>query len=173
MLVARGPVIAAALVGLLANPSFGAGGAAKPWLIAPGIGIGPVLLGATPAEVREHLGKPGEIHERTYVYPGGLRITFEQDDRVRAIYLSSGPDFTRPVPFSARTAEGIGFGNTRAEVDAWLGKSLRVVPMAGARGIEGVESPARGIFVTPFEGKLVEFIVVPAKPGHEAGSAGT
>jgi hypothetical protein len=119
------------------------------------VGVGPIRLGATPAEVRKILQAPHEIHERTYVYASGLSIHFREDDTVRASYLSSGPDYARPVPFTARTAEGIGFGSSRVAVDAWLG--------AGARGVEIVEPAAGGILVTLYEGKVVELIVVPLK----------
>lgn len=135
----------------------------EPWVVRPGIGVGPILLGATPAEVRKILQAPDQIHERTYVYARSLRIAFRDDDTVRAIYLSSGPDFTKPELFAARTAEGIGFGSTRAEVDAWLGAGMRVVPNAGARGVEIVEPATGGILVTLYYGKVVELIVVPLK----------
>lgn len=150
------------LAGLLAGPA-GAAVEGGPWVARPGVGVGPILLGASPAAVRSLLGAPDAIHERTYVYADGLRITFREDDTVRAIYLSSGPDFTHPVPFAARTPEGIGFGSTRAEVDAWLGAGLRVIPNAGARGVEIVEPATGGILVTLYYGKVVELIVVPRK----------
>ena len=158
-------VLAAALVGLagLVAGQKGAAAEAEPWVVRPGVGVGPVLLGATPEVVRALLGAPDEIHERTYVFAPSLRITFREDDTVRAIYLSSGPDYAKPVPFAARTAEGIGFGSTRAEVDAWLSAELRVVPNAGARGVEIVEPAAGGILVTLYYGKVVELIVVPEK----------
>lgn len=150
------------LAGLLAVPIGGAAGS-EAWNVRPGVGVGPILLGASPAAVRALLGAPDEIHERVYVYARQAHISFGEDDTVRAIYLSSGPDFTQPVPFAARTPEGIGFGSTRSAVDAWLGKELRVVPMAGARGIEVVEPAAGGILVTLYYDKVVELIVVPLK----------
>lgn len=166
MLSASGVLAAtlAGLAGLLAGAMGAAAAEAEPWVVRPGVGVGPVLLGASPAEVRRILRAPDQIHERTYVYAPSLRISFREDDTVRAIYLSSGPDFAKPVPFAARAAEGIGFGSTRAEVDAWLGKELRVVPQAGARGIEVVEPARGGILVTLFYDKVVELIVVPDKP---------
>lgn len=151
-------LLALALVGLT-----GAVAGAEPWIVQPGVGVGPIRLGATPAEVRKILQAPHEIHERTYVYARGLSIHFREDDTVRAIYLSSGPDYARPVPFTARTAEGIGFGSSRVAVDAWLGAGMRVIPNAGARGVEIVEPAAGGILVTLYEGKVVELIVVPLK----------
>lgn len=151
----------AGLAGLLAGAMGAAAAEAEPWVVRPGVGVGPVLLGASPAEVRRILRAPDQIHERTYVYAPSLRISFREDDTVRAIYLTSGPDFAKPVPFTARTAEGIGFGSTRAEVDAWLGAGMRVVPNAGARGVEIVEPAAGGILVTLYNGKVVELIVVP------------
>lgn len=132
-------------------------------MVRPGVGVGPILLGATTAEVRAVLGQPDEHHERVYVYTRRMKVSFDDDNTVGAIYLSSGPDFVKPVSFSARTAEGIGFGSTRAEVNAWLGKELRVVPQAGARGIEVVESAGGGILVTLYYDKVVELIVVPRK----------
>lgn len=163
MLSANG-VLAIALVGL-----FGASASSKEatsgsetWVVRPGVGVGPILLGASPAEVRKILQAPDQIHERTYVYET-LKISFREDDSVRAIYLTSGPDYSKPVPFAARTAEGIGFGSTRAEVDAWLGAGLRVIPNAGARGVEIVEPAAGGILVTLYYGKVVELIVVPGR----------
>lgn len=166
MLSVNGVLVAtlAGLAGLLAGPLGAAAAEAEPWVVRPDVGVGPVLLGASPAEVRRILQAPDEIHERTYVYARGLRITFREDDTVRAIYLSSGPDYEKPVPFTARTAEGIGFGSTRAEVDAWLGAGMRVVPNAGARGVEIVEPAAGGILVTLYNGTVVELIVVPGKP---------
>lgn len=159
-----------ALVGLAgaAVPTKGPAPAADTWVVRPGVGVGPVQLGATPASVRDLLGAPDEIHERTYVYAHGLSLNFREDDTVRAIYLSSGPDFAHPVPFAARTPEGIGFGSTRAEVDEWLGADMRVIPNAGARGVEIVEPAAGGILVTLFYGKVVELIVVPTKAAAAA-----
>ena len=158
-------VLTVALVGLagLVGGPRGADAEAALWVVHAGAGVGPILLGASPAAVRAILGAPDAIHERTYVYADGLSIMFREDDTVRAIYLSSGPDFTHPVPFAARTPEGIGFGSTRAEVDAWLGAGMRVVPNAGARGVEIVEPATGGILVTVYYGKVVELIVVPRK----------
>jgi hypothetical protein len=141
----------------------GAVAGTEPWVVRPGVGVGPILLGATPVEVRKILQAPDQIHERTYAYARSLKITFSENDSVRAIYLSSGPDFTKPEPFTARTAEGIGFGSTRAEVDSWLGAGMRVVPNAGARGVEIVEPATGGILVTLYYGKVVELIVVPLR----------
>ena len=164
MLSANG-MLTLALVGLagLVGGPRGANAEAALWVVHPGAGVGPILLGASPAAVRSLLGAPDEIHERTYVYARRMTITFREDDTVRAIYLTSGPDFTHPVPFAARTPEGIGFGSTRAEVDAWLGAGLRVIPNAGARGVEIVEPATGGILVTLYYGKVVELIVVPRK----------
>lgn len=158
-------LLAVALVSLAGAvvPPRSASPAAEGWIVRPGVGIGPISLGATPAEVRKILQAPDEIHERTYVYAGGLSVNFREDDTVRAIYLSSGPDYAKPVPFTARTTEGIGFGSTRAAVDAWLGAGMRVIPNAGARGVEIVEPATGGILVTLYYGKVVELIVVPAK----------
>lgn len=150
------------LAGILVAPSVASDGE-EPWVVQPGVGVGPILIGATPTEVRKMLSAPDQIHERTYVYARSMKLTFRDDDTVRAIYLSSGPDFEKPIAFTARTAEGIGFGSTRAEVDAWLGKGMRVVPQAGARGIEVVESADGGILVTLYYDKVVELIVVPRK----------
>ncbi len=164
MLSVNGLVLAA-LVGLVAvsAASTKATSGSETWVVRPGTGVGPILLGASPAEVRKILQAPDQIHERTYVYESSLKISFREDDSVRAIYLTSGPDFAKPVPFAARTAEGIGFGSTRAEVDAWLGTGMRVIPNAGARGVEIVEPAAGGILVTLFDGKVVELIVVPGR----------
>ena len=158
-------LLALALVGLTvaAVAPKGSAPAYEATIVQPGVGVGPILLGASPAAVRSLLGAPDEIHERTYVYARRMTITFREDDTVRAIYLTSGPDFTHPVPFAARTPEGIGFGSTRAEVDAWLGAGLRVIPNAGARGVEIVEPATGGILVTLYYGKVVELIVVPRK----------
>lgn len=158
-------MLTVAIVGLAVHFGSPAGGWAgeESWVVRPGVGVGPIVLGATPEQVRQILQAPDQIHERTYVYARSMRITFREDDTVRAIYLSGGPDFAKPEPFAARTAGGIGFGSTRAEVDAWLGADLRVVPNAGARGVEIVEPAAGGILVTLYYGKVVELIVVPEK----------
>ncbi len=74
-------------------------------------GIAGARIGATPAQVKAALGDPASVKTgtnefgpySTYLYEGGLRVNFQGNDEVTAVYTTGRGD---------RTTRGIGVGSS-------------------------------------------------------------
>jgi hypothetical protein len=121
----RTPILAAALVALLAAP------AAADAMIQVDRGIAGARLGNTRAEVRAALGRPASIRTGTndfgrfvqYRFRGGITVVFQGRREVSTVSTTGRGD---------RTRRGVGVGSTEAQVKARV-RGVRCETIAGFR----------------------------------------
>jgi hypothetical protein len=104
-------------------------------VVRPGVGIGDVKVGDSPAKVIAVLGEPevkgargGVNSDWDYSYPSlGIRLFLRWDDQrkepaVKTIYADAARITTPSLDFLGATDRGIRLGSTRKEVEAIYGK---------------------------------------------------
>jgi hypothetical protein len=122
-------------------------------------GIAGARLDNTPAEVKAALGNPAMVKTgtndfgpySTYYYEGGLRVTFQGNDKVTSVYTTGKGD---------RTTKGIGVGNTETALKQ-KHPSLKCETISGYRSCHtGTFTPGKR--VTDFtikQGKITRITV--------------
>ena len=124
--------------------------AAPAWKITPGKGYGPVLLGQAEAQAQSLVGAALSQEKRSggcvfKTYKGYLGLLINQEGEIIGITVGD-PE--------ARTADAVGLGCSRSEVEARYGKGL-------SRGPGQVAYPERGISLAyTAQGKVDRLFVV-------------
>lgn len=148
----------------LDTPPAGALPQAEAFRIRPGEGVGPVRFGMKREEVEKLLGKPDFVEGRGMslaYHRHGLGLLVSPVRGVMLIHCNTQATFiVRVNDFAGKTAEGIGMGSTREEVEKALGKPGKTEGDAATRRLY---YPEKGLEFTLFRDKVVQLALSPTK----------
>ena len=137
--------------------------------VRPGVGVGPVYLGMTMAQVRTTVGEPRVIKPTddglSYGYPSMGVTIFGEGEASKVQVITVGLGFENTVPareFLGKTAEGLGIGTERGRVLATYGPPDESEGSPeNRRHQERLVYDRRGITFLLHSGRVVRMMVFP------------